>query len=185
MLAMSRPPAAPRNSDRKQFVGDANVLAVLGVTLEELADRDVRALVIRHEHPEFEDALKNRLDEIDVGGGPINPRLHLAMHEIVATQLWDDSPPQVWDTAARLIDAGYERHEILHMLSRPVTDQVWGALHDEQPYDRERHVAALRALPGSWEQERVSRTSMKRHNDARKHARRNAQAARRRNRRPS
>ena len=31
----------------------------------------------------------------------MNPRLHLKMHEIVATQLWDDSPPEVWDTAAR------------------------------------------------------------------------------------
>jgi hypothetical protein len=185
MLAMSRPPAAPRNSDRRQFVGEADVLAALGVTVEELADPDVRSLVIRHEHPEFEDALKNRLDEIDVGDGPMNPRLHLAMHEIVATQMWDDSPPEVWETAVRLLDAGYERHEILHMLSRPVTDQVWGALHDEQPYDRERHVAALRALPGSWENERVSRTSTKRHKDARKQARQNARAARRRGRRPS
>ena len=81
----------------------------------------------------------------------MNPRLHLTMHEIVATQLWDDSPPEVWDTAVRLLDVGYERHEILHMLARPVSEQMWGALHDERPYDHERHVAALTALPGSWE----------------------------------
>jgi hypothetical protein len=91
----------------------------------------------------------------------------------------------VWETAVRLLDAGYERHEILHMLGRPVSDQVWAALHDERPYDRERHVAALRALPGSWEQERVTRTSAERHTNARKQARRKARAARRRNRRPS
>jgi hypothetical protein len=185
MLVMSRQPPVPGEIDRKQFVADADVLAALGITVEELADPDVRSQVIRHEHPECEDALEKRLDEIDVGDGPINPRLHLAMHEIVATQLWDDSPSEVWETAVRLLDAGYERHEILHMLSRPVSDQVWGALHDEQPYDRERHVAGLRALPGSWEHERAARTSAERHNDARKQARRNARAARRRNRRPS
>ena len=35
----------------------------------------------------------------------------------------------------RLRDAGYERHEILHMLARPVSEQIWGAPHDERPYD--------------------------------------------------
>jgi len=121
LLGMSRQPPAPGEIDRMRFVGDADVLAV---TIEELADPDVRSFVIRHEHPEFEDALKKRLDEIDVGDGPISARLHLAMHEIVATQLCDDSPPEVWETAMRLVDAGYERHEILHMLSRPIADQV-------------------------------------------------------------
>ncbi len=184
MLTMSRQPPARGEMDRKQFVGDADVLAALGVTVEELADPDVRSVVIRHEHPEFEEAVKEHLYEIDLGDGPMNPRLHLAIHEVVATQLWDNSPPEVWETAARLLDAGYERHEILHMLSRPVADQVCGALRDEQPYDEERHIAALRALPGSWEQERSTRTSTRRHNDTRKQARRSAQAARRRNRRP-
>ena len=115
----------------------------------------------------------------------MNPRLHLAMHEVVATQLWDDSPPEVWDTAVRLSDAGYERHEILHMLGRLVSDLVWEALHDERPYDRERHVAALQALPGSWERERTTKTAIRRHDDARKKARWAARAARQRNRRPS
>jgi hypothetical protein len=185
MLRMSRQPSGPSDTDRQQFIADADVLAALGVSVEELADPDIRALAIRNEHPEFEDALKKGLREVGLGDGPLNPRLHLAMHEIVATQLWDDSPPEVWETAVRLLDAGYARHEILHMLGRPVSDQVWAALHDERPYDRERHVAALRALPGSWEQERVTRTSAERHTNARKQARRKARAARRRNRRPS
>ena len=101
MLTMSRQPPARGEMDRKQFVGDADVLAALGVTVEELADPDVRSVVIRHEHPEFEDAVKEHLYEIDLGDGPMNPRLHLAMHEIVATQLWDNSPPAL-ETAVRL-----------------------------------------------------------------------------------
>jgi Domain of unknown function (DUF1841) len=169
---------------RRRFVADPDVLAALDMSLTDLADPDARSIVIRHEHPEFEDALNDDLEEIDLGYGPINPRLHLAMHEIVATQLWEGDPSEVWDTAVRLRDAGYERHEIFHMLGRPVTDQIWSAWHDHQPYDRARHVAALRALPASWERERTALSASKRHDDARKQARRDARAARRRNRRP-
>jgi hypothetical protein len=181
---MSTQPVGPRSTDRQRFVAEESALAALGVTLEQLADPDLRSLAVREEHPEFEAALEGGLDEIDLGDGPFNPRLHLVMHEIVATELWDDSPPEVWETAVRLLDAGYERHEILHMLSRPVTEQVWTALHDDLPYDRERHLAALRALPDSWERERTTRASAQPHDDHRKQARRSQRAARRRNRRP-
>ena len=170
--------------ERRRFVADPEVLAALDLRVADLADPDVRSFVIRHEHPELEDALSDEIDEIDFGHGPINPRLHLAMHEIVATQLWEGDPPEVWDTAARLRDEGYERHEILHMLSRPMSDQIWAGRHDNERYDRARHIAALRALPGSWERERPALSATHRHEVARKQARRNARAARRRNRRP-
>ena len=170
--------------DRKSFIADPTVLSELGVGIDDLGDPDVRAVVIRSEHPEFEEALTSGWREIDLGQGPMNPRLHLTMHEVVATQLWEDSPPEAWDTARRLLEAGYERHEILHMLSRPVSEQVWAAMHEQRPYDLAAHVAALRALPGSWERERSAITAEKRHEDERKRARRQARKARRRNRRP-
>ena len=185
MLAMSQRSRARDDDDRRRFVADTDVLAALDLKFEQLSDPDVRSFVIRHEHPEFEQALKEGRREIERGDGPINPRLHLIMHEIVATQLWDDSPPEVWDTAVRLLERGYERHEILHMLGRLVSDQVWEAVHDKRPYDRERHVAALQALPGSWERERTTRTATRRHQEARKQARQAARAARKRSRRPS
>ena len=185
MPRVSRETRAASDLDRRRFVADPDVLAEFGMPLDDLADRDVRSFVIRHEHPEFEDALNDDLDEVDLGYGPINPHLHLTLHEIVATQLWEDDPPEVWDTAVRLTEAGYERHEILHMLSRPVSDQIWAAAHDNRPYDRQRHLAALRALPGSWEQERTVLTTRKRHDAARKKARQQARAARKRNRRPT
>lgn len=181
---MSQRSVARDEDDRRRFVADPNALATLDLQLEQLSDPDVRSVVIRAEHPELEQALKEHRGEVELGDAPMNPRLHLKMHEILATQLWDDSPPEVWDTAVRLLDAGYERHEILHMLAGPVAEQIWGALHDERPYDRERHVAALQALPGSWERERTTRTAARRHEDARKQARRAARAARQRNRRP-
>ena len=181
---MSQRSRAGGEGDRRRFVADPDAVAALGLTFEQLSDPDVRAVVIRHEHPEFEEALKEDRREIEGSDGPMNPRLHLKLHEVVATQLWDDSPPGAWDTAVRLLDAGYERHEIVHMLARPVSDQIWAALHDQRPYDREQHAAALNALPGTWERERVTRTATRRHQDARAQARRAARAARRRNRRP-
>jgi hypothetical protein len=179
--AESRPRGEP---DRRRFVADAHVLAELGFGLEDLSDPDMRSLVIRHEHPELAEALKQGRSEIETDDRRINPRLHLAMHEIVAAQLWDDSPPEVWETTVRLLDAGYVRHEILHMLGRAVSNQIWAALHDERPYDRDRHVAALRALPASWERERSALTATKRHDEGRKQARRAARTAKKRNRRP-
>ena len=170
--------------DRQRFIADPEVLAALGVSVEDLADPDVRAVAIRREHPEFEPTFEEGLEEVDLGHGPINPRLHLTMHEVVAEQLWDDTPAEVWQTATRLLDEGYERHEILHMLMRTTSNQVWAAWHDERPYDRARHVAELRALPDSWERERSAQTVERRHDDARKAARRRSRAARRRNRRP-
>jgi Domain of unknown function (DUF1841) len=175
---------------RREFVADPAVLAGLEIGLDELADEDLRAVVIRAEHPELEDGLKAGVRELEGPNGPINPRLHLVMHGIVANQLWDDSPPEVWETAPRLLDSGYERHEILHMLGRPVAAQVWEAWIDERLYDRDAHVVALRALPGTWEQEREALGSerapdgaRRREAAARKHARRQAKSARRRNRR--
>jgi hypothetical protein len=181
---MSQRSSARAEDERRRFIADPDALDKLGLTIDQLADPDARSAVIRWEHPEFAVALQEGRREVELGHGPMNPRLHVAMHEVVATQLWDDSPPEVWDTAVRLLEAGYERHEILHMLASPVVDQIWGALHDERPYDRDRHVGALHALPASWERERATRTASERHEDARKQARRAAQAARRANRRP-
>jgi hypothetical protein len=182
---MSQRSGARREVDRRRFVADPDALAALGLKVEQLSDPDLRSVVIRHQHPELDEALRDGHTEIELSDGPMNPRLHLELHGIVATQLWDDSPPEVSDTAVRLLDAGYARHEILHMLAGPMVEQIWGALHDERPYERERHVAALQALPGSWERERTTKAAAKRHNDARKQARRAARAARQRNRRPS
>jgi hypothetical protein len=176
---------AQGDRDRRQFVADPEVLAGLDLRLEDLDDPDLRSLATRAEHPEYDAALTSGQRQIEAADGPMNPRLHLTMHEIVATQLWDNTPPEVWETAERLREAGYERHEILHMLAGTVSDQVWASLQDHVPYDVDAHVAALRALPGSWERQRSARSAEKKHDAARKQARQQARAARRRNRRPN
>lgn len=188
---MSGGPSIEDQRARRQFVADRDVMVELDLRLEDLAEEDFRVVVIRAEHSEFEPALKAGVREFDGPNGPVNPRLHLIVHGIVATQLWDNSPPEVWETAKRLLQAGYERHEVLHMLGRPVAAQVWEAWHDERAYDRDAHVAALNALPESWERERGELHLAPEHDlagprdlpAARKQARRQIKASRRRNRR--
>lgn len=60
---------------------------------------------------------------------------HLNAHEWLAVRLWDNDPPELWETARSMLDVGYERHEILHrlidVLSRFGHDPraLHGALH--------------------------------------------------------
>jgi hypothetical protein len=112
-------------------------------------DPDERAVLIRLAHPAFEDAIERGDDELIVDGRVMKPRLHLMIHEIVATQIIDGDPPEMFETAERLIAAGRDRHDVLHMLGSTVSDQIWSASHDRRPYDRATHIAAL---PGSWDQ---------------------------------
>jgi hypothetical protein len=41
---------------------------------------------------------------------------HLDEHERLVVRLWRGDPPQLWETAQALLDAGFERHQILHRL---------------------------------------------------------------------
>ena len=122
----------------------------LDASLLDPADADDRAQLIRAAHPE----LDTDQETVVIGGHEINPRLHLTLHEIVATQIAEGDPPEVWATAQRLRRLGYGRHEILHMLGAAMSTQIWEALHNQREYDAEEHRAALAVLPDSWERER-------------------------------
>lgn len=121
------------------------------------ADRDDRATLIALAHPMFDRALREGRDVIEIDGEPMNPRLHLVMHEVVAEQLWQDDPAEVWATALRLQRAGFDHHEILHMLAGAFAEQLWEVLHEGRAVDREAYAAALEALPGDWAQAAPSR----------------------------
>lgn len=144
---------------------------------------DERALLVRAAHPELDPELETAV----VDGREMNPRLHLTIHEIVAAQLVDDAPPEVWATAQRLRRLGYGRHEILHMLGAAMTPQLWAALHDQRDYDLDEHRAALAALPESWERARpggpAPPAARATHAPHAKKQRKAERAARRRNRR--
>ena len=85
-----------------------------------------------------------RLDDGDlvmaVGTGEVRQKKPVVYQEI--------------DGARRLIEAGYERHEVLHMLGSVVAKDVYAALRDKLPPDLEKTREALAALPESWELQR-------------------------------
>jgi hypothetical protein len=157
------------SAERLSLIGSEKALASLGVGVEDLADPDVRAAVIRADHPELDRALREGKDELIIDGEPISIRLHLTVHQVLANQLADDDPCEVYLTGRRLLAAGYERHEVLHMLTAPIVEQVFASLSGGEDYDRDRHVAALAALPGSWERRRTQRT-LKRVDPSGRHA---------------
>jgi hypothetical protein len=147
------------------------------------ADEDDRSVLLAAAHPELDTAEET----VVVGGQEMNPRLHLTLHEIVAKQLADDDPPEVWQTAQRLRRLGYRPHEVLHMLGAAMSGEIWHALQGHRGYDREAHLAALAALPESWERQRpggpAPPASRAAHADEARRRRKQQRAARRANRR--
>ena len=143
---------------RLSLIASEKSLESVGAPVEDLVDPDVRAVVVRADHPELDRALREGRDELIVDGEPMSVRLHLTMHQVLANQLADDEPPELYVTAKRLLASGYERHEVLHMLAAPIAEQIHATLRAGEEYNLDRHVAALAAPPGSWERQRTQRT---------------------------
>jgi Plasmid pRiA4b ORF-3-like protein/Domain of unknown function (DUF1841) len=107
-------------------------------------DPDERRLLLEGEHPEYRAALDDPAFEGEIDG--VNPRLHLAIHEVVADQLWNHDPPQAWQAARRLRDAGVDRHEIVHRLGAVVASHLHGARTGARQVDVGAYQRALDAL---------------------------------------
>jgi len=142
----------------------------IDLALLDPADEDDRRLLIEAEHPEFRRAIEDGRREVHLGGEAVNPVLHITMHEIVANQLWKGEPPEVWDTAQRLLADGYERHEVLHMLASVVAGKVFEVMRDDRPPDPARLHERLAALPGAWEQRRADIPAERHQNRAERRA---------------
>ncbi|HVM09185.1 MAG TPA: SEC-C domain-containing protein [Acidimicrobiales bacterium] len=119
---------------------------------EPLSDDDLYALIAAA-HPEYESEIETGA-EVEIAGETMSPRLHVAMHTIAARQILDDTPPEAYATALRLLDDGFELHDVMHMLSRVVSDHAYAAIKDGTAPDPDAYAAALDALPVDWEHER-------------------------------
>lgn len=115
-------------------------------------DPDERSVLIRLAHPDLADAVSRGIETVVIGGQGLNPRLHFAIHEVVATQVVEDDPPEVFVTAQRLLAVGRDHHEVLHMLGFVVSGQLWGAMHERREYRRAEHLEALAGLPESFDE---------------------------------
>jgi hypothetical protein len=92
----------PVPGDRRSWAVPPGHGTYQGLDLELLDpdDEDERALLIEAQHPELEEALQ-RGAEVTVRGEPMNPRLHVTLHVVVANQLLADDPPKTWQAVQR------------------------------------------------------------------------------------
>jgi len=141
----------PEPGDRRSWAVPRAHGICQGLDLELLdpGDEDDRALLIEALHLEFAGALHGEEDVI-VGGQTVNPRVHVAMHQVVANQLLADDPPETWQTVQRLAGLGYDWHNIMHMIASLVTEDVYGALTEHRQPDPAAYAQRLSELPGDW-----------------------------------
>jgi len=128
---------------RRRFAVPTVVTSIDGGEEIELnpADEEQRELLILAEHPEYRAVLADPMSDELVEGA--NPRLHVALHLVIANQLWDDTPPEVWQAARRLLAQGHDRHAILHALAHELSQELYSALTGQHAPDPD--VTAYRA----------------------------------------
>jgi hypothetical protein len=86
---------------------------------------------------------------------PYNPVLRAAFLEVVDNQLRDGTPPETRATLKRLMADGIPESEARELIGCVVTTEIFDVLKNGQPYQEERFVAGLRALPRlPWENEK-------------------------------
>lgn len=73
--------------------------------------------------------------------------LQNTVREVIANQIADDDPPQVWSTARRLLAAGLDRESVLRQLALCFTPTLMAALDDDTPLEEADYLAALERLP--------------------------------------
>lgn len=135
-----------RTVDRRMFAMPFFGTTIDGEDFDRLnpADPDERGLLIKGEHPELHEALAD--PDFDTETAGFSPRFHLTMHEVIANQLWDNDPPEVWQAAQRLRDQGGERHDILHTLLEVMVTHMHPVMVDKKPFDTDAYRQDLNDL---------------------------------------
>ena len=70
-----------------------------------------------------------------------------AIFEIIENQIRDGTPPETKQTLDRLMSQGHTRNEAMRPIGSVVSSEIFDILKKRQPYNEERYVAALSALP--------------------------------------
>jgi hypothetical protein len=142
----------PLPGDRRSWAVPAGHGTYQGLDLERLDpdDEDERTFLLKAQHLDMEEELKRHEEITGPDGEPLNPKLHVILHVVVANQLLADEPPETWQTVQRLVGFGYDWHNVMHLIMGPVAEAVYGALSEQQPFDRADYVRRLAELPGDW-----------------------------------
>lgn len=78
---------------------------------------------------------------------PNRDMLRRQMLEVVENQLRDNDPPETRATMERLVEEGHSTSEAKRMIACVVVAEMFRVVKSQQPYDKNRFVAGLRALP--------------------------------------
>jgi len=141
----------PAAGDRRSWAVPAGHGTYQSLNLELLdrSDEDDRIFLIEALHPEFAHALRADAEMI-VDGEPFSPRLHITLHQVVASQLLAGEPAETWQTVQRLAALGYDWHNIMHMIARVISDDIYAAMDQQRKFDPGDYARRLNELPGDW-----------------------------------
>lgn len=67
--------------------------------------------------------------------------------EIVENQMREGAPPETRQTYDRLMADGHSREQSMKLIGCALTSEIFSVLKENKPFDEERYVAALKALP--------------------------------------
>ena len=107
-----------------------------------------------NDHPEYKRALDEDTlpdETVDEDGNVTSPMMHLSMHAVVERQIATDEPAGVAAIADALSERGVDRHEIRHVIARPLAEQIWYMQKEECPFDEKRYLSDLRKIVAQFD----------------------------------
>ncbi len=76
-----------------------------------------------------------------------NEILREQIFEIIKNQLKDNNPPETKYTYDRLIKSGFDDYQTRQMIGQCLTVELFDVLKFNNPYNNERYIKNLKALP--------------------------------------
>ena len=76
-----------------------------------------------------------------------NPRLKAMFLEVVQNQLNSNDPPEACQTLNRLMGSGMSREDAMICIAQAVCVEVFTILKQKKPFDNQRYLRNLAALP--------------------------------------
>ncbi|HDN84419.1 MAG TPA: DUF1841 family protein [Candidatus Aerophobetes bacterium] len=90
----------------------------------------------------FEKALRMHPQYMNVPEGQekvdgVNPHLHLYIHAVIERQLTSDEFPVVKEVFIELMKKGLTRHQVIHIIGKPLARQIYYMLKENKPFNSE------------------------------------------------
>ncbi len=113
-----------------------------------LKGEEKKLVNVMKEHKEYykvwDNADKIGDEEYTVEG--VNPFLHVHFHLIVEKQLAMGKPKIVKEIGEELNKLGLSHHEIVHLIAKPLSEQIFDMLKNKVLFDEERYARDLRKI---------------------------------------